>query len=297
MSSGYEDEATNSKSSQSNDKTPEVNPKLQNHSKNSSDDDDVFSSDEEEMMQRMAAMRASQGSTNRRLSSLDVYLLRRKEESVSYVLKGKGTLKDVIKEVKEFEQQEANKVTEEERRQLASDQKRAEVMIARLQKNDDKRRESVLRDLTQAQSEKIRNRSQVRKFGRLTSEKRKRLKELLMQKAKEEFRNERKEQMRLKEDYLQKVCPPLNMNNMDDAQLVKLIKDLYARVKRCQEQKLEWEQRLRMQTEEIHSLIEELQEKRGRFGCVVHFLKQSVPLYIYCPSNCQPFPVPTFPIY
>lgn len=67
MSSGYEDEATNSKSSQSNDKTPEVNPKLQNHSNDSSDDeDDVFSSGEEEMMQRMAAMRTSQGSTSRR---------------------------------------------------------------------------------------------------------------------------------------------------------------------------------------------------------------------------------------
>ncbi|VDL59863.1 unnamed protein product [Hymenolepis diminuta] len=255
MSSGYEDEATNSKSSQSNDKTPEVNPKLQSHSKNSSDnEDDAFSSGEEEMMQRMAAMRTSQGSTSRRLSSLDVYLLRPREESVSYVLKGKGTLKDVINEVKEFEQQEANKVTEEERRQLASDRKRAEVMMARLQKNDDKRRESVLRDLTEAQSEKIRNRSQVKKFDGLTSEKRKRLKELLMQKAKEEFRNERKEQMRAKEDYLQKVCPPLNMNNMDDAQLVKLIKDLYARVKRCQEQKLEWEQRLQVQTEEVNNL-------------------------------------------
>ncbi|VUZ46007.1 unnamed protein product [Hymenolepis diminuta] len=270
MSSGYEDEATNSKSSQSNDKTPEVNPKLQSHSKNSSDnEDDAFSSGEEEMMQRMAAMRTSQGSTSRRLSSLDVYLLRPREESVSYVLKGKGTLKDVINEVKEFEQQEANKVTEEERRQLASDRKRAEVMMARLQKNDDKRRESVLRDLTEAQSEKIRNRSQVKKFDGLTSEKRKRLKELLMQKAKEEFRNERKEQMRAKEDYLQKVCPPLNMNNMDDAQLVKLIKDLYARVKRCQEQKLEWEQRLQVQTEEIHSLIQEIQEKQGRFSVPV----------------------------
>lgn len=37
-----------------------------------------------------------------------------------------------------------------------------------------------------------------------------------MQKAKEEFRNEQREQMRAKASYLQKVCPPIDTDNMDN---------------------------------------------------------------------------------
>lgn len=68
MSSGYEDDARNSKDSDSDDHISEDELKAQNGSKNHNmdDEDDVFSSGEEEMMQRMAAMRTNQGSTGRR---------------------------------------------------------------------------------------------------------------------------------------------------------------------------------------------------------------------------------------
>ncbi|VDD80449.1 unnamed protein product [Mesocestoides corti] len=61
-------------------------------------DDDVFSSGEEEAMQRTAATRTCQGTSGRRLSSLDIYQLNHKEENVNYVLKGKESLQDVIEE-------------------------------------------------------------------------------------------------------------------------------------------------------------------------------------------------------
>ncbi|KAM7541063.1 hypothetical protein Aperf_G00000029020 [Anoplocephala perfoliata] len=216
MSSGYEEDVTNSGGSQSDDQTSEDKPKSKDNSKNhSEDEDDILTLDEEEMMQRLA--RKNQGPRGRRLSSLDLYLLQPKEEPISYVLKSKETLQDVIEEVNEFEKKEANKLTEEERRRVASDQKRAEIIMARLEKNDDKRRESVLRDLFRARLEKVENRTSAKKFKVLTPEKRARLKELLMKKAKEEFRNEQREQMRAKENYLQKVCPPINMDNMNDA--------------------------------------------------------------------------------
>ncbi|VDO14709.1 unnamed protein product [Rodentolepis nana] len=243
MSGSCKDDTFNSKSSTSDDTMPELTQRQQNHMKNSADAEEYASSSGEEgTMQHTDSMGSGNGRTGRRLSSLDVYLSQQKDESISYVLNRRETLKDVIEE-------------EEKRRQLATDQKRAEVMMARMQKNDDKRRESVLRDLSQAQMEKTRSHSLVRKFGGLTPEKRKRLKELLMQKAEEEFRNEQKELMQAKQNYLQKVCPPINIDNMDDAQLVELIKDLYARVQSCQKEKWEWQERLHMQTEEVRSLV------------------------------------------
>nr|CDS32036.1 troponin i [Hymenolepis microstoma] len=238
MSGRYEDDSINSRSSQSDDQILELRHKPQNHPKNDNDVKEcISSSGDQELMASSDSLSSGHGRTERRLSSLDVYLLQPKDEPVSYVLHRRETLKDVIEE-------------EAERRQLASDQKRAEVMMARMQKNDDKRRESVLRDLTQAQMERTRSQSLVRKFGGLTPEKRKRLKELLMQKAKEEFRNEQKELVEAKQNYLQKVCPPINIDNMDDAQLVTLIKDLYARVQSCQKEKQEMQERLQMQSEE-----------------------------------------------
>lgn len=40
-----------------------------------------------------------------------------------------------------------------------------------------------------------------------------------MQKAKEEFRNEQRELLRVKEAHLKEICPPLQLDNLNDGDL------------------------------------------------------------------------------
>ncbi|CAH8580408.1 unnamed protein product [Schistosoma bovis] len=102
-------------------------------------------------------------------------------------------------------------------------------------------------------------------LGGLSKERRKKLKEMILQKAKNELLEERRKELRNREDHIKKQAPPFDIDGLNQMQLEQKVKSWYEHVKQLESQKYEWEQRLRKQDEEINELTAQLCSIKGHF--------------------------------
>ncbi|VDN08954.1 unnamed protein product [Dibothriocephalus latus] len=89
--------------------------------------------------------------------------------------------------------------------------------------------------------------------------------QLIMQKAADEMRNEMKRRQEEKENYLRSKVQPLSLEGMDDAAVIKKIKELYERMKALEGDKYDWEVKIRRQDFEINELTIKVNDVKGKF--------------------------------
>uniref|UniRef100_A0A0X3NY02 Troponin I n=1 Tax=Schistocephalus solidus TaxID=70667 RepID=A0A0X3NY02_SCHSO len=156
----------------------------------------------------------------------------------------------------ESEEETKRQKEQEERR------RREEEAAAERQK---KQEEKMKREAEEA-AKKPRKPGQKRKgLGGLSPEKKKLLKQLIMQKAADEMRNEMKRRQEEKENYLRSKVQPLSLDGLDDAAVIKKIKELYERMKALEGEKYDWEVKIRRQDFEINELTIKVNDVKGKF--------------------------------
>nr|VZI30816.1 unnamed protein product [Spirometra erinaceieuropaei] len=156
----------------------------------------------------------------------------------------------------ESEEETKRQKEQEERR------KREEEAAAERQK---KQEEKMKREAEEA-AKKPRKPGQKRKgLGGLSPEKKRLLKQLIMQKAADEMRNEMKKRQEEKENYLRSKVQPLALDGLDDAAVIKKIKELYERMKALEGEKYDWEVKIRRQDFEINELTIKVNDVKGKF--------------------------------
>ncbi|VDL93287.1 unnamed protein product [Schistocephalus solidus] len=92
-----------------------------------------------------------------------------------------------------------------------------------------------------------------------------RIQQLIMQKAADEMRNEMKRRQEEKENYLRSKVQPLSLDGLDDAAVIKKIKELYERMKALEGEKYDWEVKIRRQDFEINELTIKVNDVKGKF--------------------------------
>lgn len=100
----------------------------------------------------------------------------------------------------------------------------------------------------------------------LTPEKKRLLKQLIMQKAAEELKKQQEKEIEEKRKIVESRVPKLKIEGLSDSDLKKTVDDLYATICRLEEEKYEWEQRLGRQTEEINELNIKVNDIKGKFS-------------------------------
>jgi troponin I, cardiac muscle len=166
-------------------------------------------------------------------------------------------------------QRERERREEEQRRrdQEARDREDAErrrreeeAQMERQRKNEEKKQKE------QEEAAKKRKPGQKRKgLGGLSPEKKKLLKQLIMQKAAEEMRAEAKRRQEEKENHLKTVVGPLNVDGLDQGALEARVKELHKRVNQLEEEKYDWEEKLLKQDAEMNELTIKVNDVKGKF--------------------------------
>ncbi|CAL8091635.1 unnamed protein product [Calicophoron daubneyi] len=217
-----------------------------------SEDDDVMTAEEE-----LAALRYTTRGVEpvRRMSSLDMYLAQPKETSESFVLSRRKSVKEELEVVEKLNAVDIAEQEEKARREKAEREREA-VKQARQEKKETKK----------VAGTETKRRSYVKRgFGGLSREKRKKLKELIMQKAKAELKAERTKELQKREEYLRSVVPPLNLDDLNETQLKDLIQSWHAHARELENQKLDMEEKVRKQDHEIAELTMKLTDTRGKY--------------------------------
>ncbi|KAL7063778.1 hypothetical protein AAHC03_05714 [Spirometra sp. Aus1] len=159
-------------------------------------------------------------------------------------------------------QEETKRQKEQEERRKREEEARREEAAAERQK---KQEEKMKREAEEA-AKKPRKPGQKRKgLGGLSPEKKRLLKQLIMQKAADEMRNEMKKRQEEKENYLRSKVQPLALDGLDDAAVIKKIKELYERMKALEGEKYDWEVKIRRQDFEINELTIKVNDVKGKF--------------------------------
>ncbi|KAL3317107.1 hypothetical protein Ciccas_004241 [Cichlidogyrus casuarinus] len=127
-------------------------------------------------------------------------------------------------------------------------------------------------------SKKQRKPGQKRKgLGGLSPEKKRLLKQLIMQKAADEMKAEMKKRQEEKENYLKSKVQPLDIDGANESefpllasshvsgQLESKVKQLYERLKALEGDKYDWEEKLRRQDFEINDLNIKVNDVKGKF--------------------------------
>lgn len=129
-------------------------------------------------------------------------------------------------------------------------------------KEAEKRRQEAQARMRAAQAKK---KGGKRKGLCLTPEKKKLLKQLIMEKAAEEMRAEAKKRAEEKERYINEHVPPLNIDGMDKSALLRKVQEMYKLYKDKEDEKYDNEQRLRKQDLEINDLTSKVNDVKGKF--------------------------------
>ncbi|CAH8551457.1 unnamed protein product [Heterobilharzia americana] len=228
----------------------------------SDDDEDVMTAEEEAAAARRF-LSGSDSTEQRRMSSLDMYLSQPEVKPESMIINRHVSLKA---EEKDYET-EQQRLLQEEREEMEKHQEqlrkeREEVKKARASKRHSKviEEQEVNRN---HQARRMTYRKQG--LGGMSKERRKKLKEMIMQKAKDELVEERRKELNNREDYIRKRAPPFDIDGLSQTQLQEKIKSWYECIKDLESQKYDWEQRLRKQDEEINDLTAQLCAIKGHF--------------------------------
>ncbi|CAH8577759.1 unnamed protein product, partial [Heterobilharzia americana] len=212
----------------------------------SDDDEDVMTAEEEAAAARRF-LSGSDSTEQRRMSSLDMYLSQPEVKPESMIINRHVSLKA---EEKDYET-EQQRLLQEEREEMEKHQEqlrkeREEVKKARASKRHSKviEEQEVNRN---HQARRMTYRKQG--LGGMSKERRKKLKEMIMQKRKMSW----------------KRAPPFDIDGLSQTQLQEKIKSWYECIKDLESQKYDWEQRLRKQDEEINDLTAQLCAIKGHF--------------------------------
>nr|CAH8856369.1 unnamed protein product [Trichobilharzia regenti] len=226
----------------------------------SSDDEDVMTAEEEAAVARRF-LGGGEVTEQRRMSSLDMYLLQQEDKCESMIINRhislKAEEKDYETEQKRFLQKEKEEM-EKHQEQLRKE--REEVKKARASK-----RHSKVNADQEANKNSQTRRMTYRKqgLGGMSKERRKKLKEMIMQKAKDELIEERRKELHNREDHIRKRAPPFDIDGLNETQLQEKLKSWHTYIKDLESQKYDWELRLRKQDEEINDLTAQLCAIKG----------------------------------
>ena len=102
-------------------------------------------------------------------------------------------------------------------------------------------------------------------LGGLSAEKKKLLKQLIMQKAAEEMNAQSKARLEAKNNHLKTVVGTLSIEGLNDSQLQAKCKELYQKMVGLEEEKYDWEVKIRKQEFEINELTIKVNDVKGKF--------------------------------
>ncbi|GAA47380.1 Troponin I [Clonorchis sinensis] len=224
----------------------------------SDSDEDVMTAEEEAAARRYLS---GGGQTEqRRMSSLDVYLAQPQKVAESMIINRRRSMREEEEAVARIQSGELER-QEEKARQAKLQKEREEVQRAREAKREHKQNAD-----SQSLSPSPR-RMTYRKvgLGGLSKERRKKLKDIIMRKAKEEMQAERMKEMRAREEYLKSVVPSVNIDGLDEKQLRELLGSWHLQAKGLEEQRIELIERIKKQDEEIQELTMKLLDTKGKY--------------------------------
>ncbi|CAH8577173.1 unnamed protein product [Schistosoma margrebowiei] len=226
------------------------------------DDDDVMTAEEEAAIARRF-LSGNDQTEQRRMSSLDMYLSQPEVKQEPMIINRHISLKE---EEKGFEAEQM-RLRQKEREEMEKHQEKL-----RLEREEVKKARASKRHSKVAEEQESSKNNQVRRMdyhkqglGGLSKERRKKLKEMILQKAKNELLEERRKELRNREDHIKKQAPPFDIDGLNQMQLEEKVKLWYEHAKQLESQKYEWEQRLRKQDEEINELTAQLCSIKGHF--------------------------------
>ncbi|KAF7260560.1 hypothetical protein EG68_02229 [Paragonimus skrjabini miyazakii] len=222
-------------------------------SSENSDDEDMMTAEEEAAARRYLS--GGDQTEQRRMSSLDVYLSQQPTTPEPLLINRRLSMRE--------EQEEIAKMnTEDEEKNEKLDKEREAVRREREAKAEMKSR----RNSTHSPSPSPRKMTFTKRgIGGLSRERRKKLKEIIMRKAQEELKAERFKEMHAREDHLKSVVPSCNVDALNESQLQELLYTLHKKAKESEAQRLELEERLRRQEEEIQELTLKLTDVKGHY--------------------------------
>ncbi|KAF5403202.1 hypothetical protein PHET_03146 [Paragonimus heterotremus] len=203
-------------------------------SSENSDEEDMMTAEEEAAARRYLS--GGDQTEQRRMSSLDVYLSQQQSTSEPLIINRRVSMRE--------EQEE----------------------IAKMNTGEEEKNMKSRRNSTHSPSPSPRKMTFAKRgIGGFSRERRKKLKEIIMRKAQEELKAERFKEMHAREDHLKSVVPSCNVDALNENQLQELLYTLHKKAKESEAQRLELEERLRRQEEEIQELTLKLTDVKGHY--------------------------------
>lgn len=107
--------------------------------------------------------------------------------------------------------------------------------------------------------------SKKKGMGGLSAEKKKLLKKIIMEKAAEEMKMEAKKKAEERQRFIDSALKPLNTEGMDQGALKQKVEELYRKLRELEEDKYDWEMKIRRQDIEINELNAKVNDVKGKF--------------------------------
>lgn len=183
-------------------------------------------------------------------------------------------------EEEEARQQQEKEAEEERRRQVAAEQRRREEEEDRRREEERIRREEEERleaerqeqeRERQAEEERMAAEDQKKRKGKkkglggLTPEKKKKLKQIIMQKASEDLKKEALAKAEEKEKYINARVEPITTDGLGEAELRKLCSKLHQKLAQYHSEVYDWEFKVGKQDQEVTELTMKVNDSKGKF--------------------------------
>ncbi|KAL3309886.1 Troponin I, slow skeletal muscle, partial [Cichlidogyrus casuarinus] len=145
-----------------------------------------------------------------------------------------------------------------------NEKKAVEALKTKERIKEERRRKTLMKEQIDQQKEVIAKQriakiDRMKKgLGGMNSEKRKRLKEIIMQRAHEEMQNERMKVAEERKLYLANRVPPLDVDNLSEAALVTKVQEMYNRLATLHSESYDLEQRVIAQENEIYDITQKM---------------------------------------
>lgn len=113
--------------------------------------------------------------------------------------------------------------------------------------------------------EQKKKRGKRKGLGGLTPEKKKKLKQIIMQKAAEEMKKEALAKAAAKEKFVNEKVQALSTEGLGDAELKKLCEKLHQQLAQLHSEVYDWEYKIGKQDQEITELTMKVNDSKGKF--------------------------------
>ncbi|GAA27782.2 troponin I 4 [Clonorchis sinensis] len=162
--------------------------------------------------------------------------------------------------ISQSDSEEEERRAEEERKRREEEARREEVAQERQRKQQEKQRQEA------EASKKQRKPGQKRKgLGGLSKEKKRMLKQLIMQKAAEIMKAERKKEQEKRDEYVRNKIGTLSLDGLNENDLRAKVQKLHEQLRQLEGEKYDWEEKLRRQDVEIIEMTVKANDNKGKF--------------------------------